>query len=92
MAVKNSFGLLGLDARLVRSIEKKGLAAPTDVQFAAISKVMEGKDVVVRARTGSGKTLAYLLPLINSLLRDEADRSAFQAVVMVPTSELCEQV
>jgi ATP-dependent RNA helicase DDX56/DBP9 len=47
--------------------------------------------VVARARTGSGKTLAYLLPALNRILQG-GSRAAWQALVLVPTRELCEQV
>ena len=88
----SSFSELGLDTRLLRALAKKGLEAPTPVQAAAIPKALEGSDLVVRARTGTGKTLAYLLPLMHTLLAQEAQLQAFAAVVLVPTSELVEQV
>jgi superfamily II DNA/RNA helicase len=60
-----------------------------------------------RARTGSGKTLAYLLPALHRILLASAHTStssgapvaaaastggSFQALILVPTRELCEQV
>lgn len=87
-----SFADLGLDARLLRSLGKKGLSVPTPVQAAAIPKALEGKDIIARARTGSGKTLAYLLPLMHVLLMQHEELQRFQAIVLVPTSELVEQV
>ena len=88
----NSFSETGLDARLLRSLGKKGLSVPTPVQAAAIPKALEGKDVIARARTGTGKTLAYLLPALHVLLSQEGEQERFQALVLVPTSELVEQV
>ena len=55
-------------------------------------QVLEGKDVVARARTGSGKTLAYLLPALHKVLTADRGRAGWQALVLVPTRELCEQV
>ena len=86
-----TFAELGLDARLLRSLKKKGLVAPTAVQAEAIPRALQGKDIVARARTGSGKTLAYLLPALHRLLALDGERERFQAVVLVPTSELVEQ-
>jgi len=63
-------------------------------QAACIPAALEGKDIVARARTGSGKTLAYLLPALHKVLaapRDRA-RAGWQALVLVPTRELCAQV
>lgn len=44
--------------------------------------------VVIQAQTGSGKTLTYLLPLLAQL----ENRSAIQAMIVVPTRELGLQV
>ena len=48
--------------------------------------------MVARARTGSGKTLAYLLPALHRVLGGGKGRAGWQALVLVPTRELCEQV
>ena len=87
-----SFLNTGLDPRLLRAIAKRNFSAPTPVQVQCIPAVLEGKDVVARARTGSGKTLAYLLPLLHKVLVTEAVKGSFKALVLVPTRELCEQV
>lgn len=50
--------------------------------------------MIARAHTGSGKTLAYLLPALNKILALPKDRqrAGWQALIFVPTRELCEQV
>jgi ATP-dependent RNA helicase DDX56/DBP9 len=88
----STFADLGLDHRLLRSLKKQGLTGPTAVQATTVPTALAGKDVVARGRTGSGKTLAYLLPMLNILLSLEDELERFQAVVLVPTSELVEQV
>lgn len=55
-------------------------------------QALEGKDIVARARTGSGKTLAYLLPALQAVLTGGKGRAGWQALVLVPSRELCEQV
>lgn len=90
-AMAATFEATGLDPRLLRALKKQGIDYPTPVQAAAIPKALEGKDVVARARTGSGKTLAYLLPALQAVLRG-GSRAGWQALVLVPTRELCEQV
>jgi ATP-dependent RNA helicase DDX56/DBP9 len=88
-----AFHDLGLDVRLLRAISKLGFSVPTSVQVACIPKTLEGKDVIARARTGSGKTLAYLLPALHRVLACDANsKGSFNAIVLVPTRELCEQV
>ncbi|KAK2403106.1 DEAD-box ATP-dependent RNA helicase [Trifolium repens] len=89
-----NFEELGLDARLVRALLKKGIEKPTPIQHVAIPLILEGKDVVARAKTGSGKTLAYLLPLLQKLFTSNSDRKklAPNVFVLVPSRELCQQI
>ncbi|KAL3682380.1 hypothetical protein R1sor_000402 [Riccia sorocarpa] len=89
------FEEMGLDPRLLRAISKRKLAKPTPIQSKAIPLILEGKDVVARAKTGSGKTLAYLLPLVHKILGESGGNVSFsgpRAFVLVPTRELCQQV
>ncbi|KAK6125337.1 hypothetical protein DH2020_040918 [Rehmannia glutinosa] len=69
-----SFEELGLDTRLIRALSKKSIEKPTPIQRVAIPLILEGKDVVARAKTGSGKTLAYLLPLLQKLFADSPSK------------------
>lgn len=91
-----TFEELGLDARLTRALLKKGILKPTPIQRVAIPLVLQGKDVVARAKTGSGKTFAYLVPLLQKLFASDASsrssKLAPSAFVLVPTRELCQQV
>ncbi|KAL0343460.1 UNVERIFIED_CONTAM: DEAD-box ATP-dependent RNA helicase 16 [Sesamum angustifolium] len=91
---EQSFEELGLDSRLVRALSKKSIEKPTPIQRVAIPLILEGKDVVARAKTGSGKTFAYLLPLLQKLFADSPSKksSAPAAFTLVPTRELCQQV
>ncbi|XP_020959264.1 DEAD-box ATP-dependent RNA helicase 16 isoform X2 [Arachis ipaensis] len=88
-----SFEELGVDARLIRALLKKGIDKPTPIQRVAIPLILEGKDVVARAKTGSGKTFAYLLPMLQKLFANvDRKKQAPNAFVLVPTRELCQQV
>ncbi|KAF5463224.1 hypothetical protein F2P56_019154 [Juglans regia] len=89
-----SFEELGLDPRLIRALIKKGIEKPTPIQRVAVPLILEGKDVVARAKTGSGKTFAYLLPLLQKLFTDNGSKNklAPSAFILVPTRELCQQV
>ncbi|KAF3439095.1 hypothetical protein FNV43_RR17370 [Rhamnella rubrinervis] len=91
---EQSFEELGLDPRLTRALMKKGLHKPTPIQRVAIPLILEGKDVVARAKTGSGKTFGYLVPLLQKLFADFGSRTklAPSAFILVPTRELCQQV
>ncbi|PUZ37214.1 hypothetical protein GQ55_9G100900 [Panicum hallii var. hallii] len=91
-----SFDELGLDEQLKRALRKKGIAKATPIQLEAIPLILEGKDVVAKAKTGSGKTFAYLLPLLHDLLKLSLEgrirKPAPNAFILVPTRELCQQV
>ncbi|CAA0817219.1 DEAD-box ATP-dependent RNA helicase 16 [Striga hermonthica] len=91
---EQSFEELGLDSRLIRALSKKSIEKPTPIQLVAIPLILEGKDVVARAKTGSGKTLAYLLPLLQKLFAESPSKKnlAPAAFILVPTRELCQQV
>lgn len=94
-ASSSSFDKLGLDPRLLQSIQKQKFSTPTPIQARAIPLALEGKDIVARSRTGSGKTGAYLLPILHSILSrkaKDAGLKATSAVMLVPTNELAGQV
>ncbi len=40
----------------------------TEIQEKAIQPLLEGKDLLGKAKTGSGKTLAFLIPAIELLV------------------------
>lgn len=48
-------------------------ATMTSVQAATLPPLLAGRDVVAKARTGTGKTLAFMLPTLQTLLRDTSD-------------------
>jgi ATP-dependent RNA helicase DDX56/DBP9 len=86
----------GLDKKLAKAISKLGFIYPTMVQSKTIPIVLQGKDVLVRARTGSGKTMAFALPLLHKILvqKDSAanNQASIKAIILAPTKELCKQI
>ena len=86
-----SFTALPLDARLLTALEQIGFTEPTPIQWQAIGPLLEGKDVIGRARTGSGKTAAFGLPLLHRILTGPRD-GGVKALVLTPTRELALQV
>ena len=66
-----------------------GIIDPTPIQAQSLPFLLAGRDIVGQARTGSGKTLAFAIPMIEKA--DPAVR-AVQALVLVPTRELAQQV
>lgn len=67
-----------------------GLSTMTEIQHTTFDAASRGRDVLGRARTGTGKTLAFLLPTVETLLRDDNDDAL--AIVISPTRELATQI
>jgi len=86
----STFAQLELPQVLVRALAQGGITEPFPVQVTTIPDGLAGRDVSVRAPTGSGKTLAFGLPLLVRV--EQANPSRPQALVLVPTRELAEQI
>ncbi len=87
--ISESFRALGLDDTALAAIAALGYTEPTPIQREALPRLLDGADVVGLAQTGTGKTIAFGLPLSRSI--DPTSRDV-QAIVMVPTRELANQV
>uniref|UniRef100_A0A804MPZ6 DEAD-box ATP-dependent RNA helicase 7 n=1 Tax=Zea mays TaxID=4577 RepID=A0A804MPZ6_MAIZE len=84
---------------LRQSLRSKGIKALFPIQATTFDLVLDGSDLVGRARTGQGKTLAFVLPILESLVngankasrRTEHGRTP-SVLVLLPTRELANQV
>jgi ATP-dependent RNA helicase DeaD len=72
-----------------QAMARAGWPELTPVQAHTIPYVMAGRDLMVQARTGSGKTGAFVLPILE---RINHLQNNCQALVLVPTRELAQQV
>lgn len=88
-------------------LRAKGIETLFPIQAQCLGPVVDGKDLVGRARTGCGKTLAFVLPIVEILARESSSSSSSGAslsnqqqkygrapkvVVLAPTRELAKQV
>ncbi|MHB8621364.1 MAG: DEAD/DEAH box helicase [Chloroflexota bacterium] len=71
------------------ALHSMNIVTPTPIQEQVLPVLLAGRDLIGQARTGSGKTLAFALPLVEKV--DPLVR-AVQALVLVPTRELAQQV
>ncbi len=80
-----------INNQIKQALQEMGIHTPTDIQEKAIPKILEGEKthILAQAKTGTGKTLAFAIPLAEEL--NPALRKV-QAVILVPTRELCKQV
>jgi len=81
--VPNGFVQLGLAPELVQAVADLGYTQPTSVQERAIPLAMGSGgessqfiDLMVSSQTGSGKTAAFLLPVLHTLIRQQAEADA----------------
>jgi len=70
-------------------IEKMAFRKLTPIQIATFNKFNNKKHLVGVAPTGTGKTHAYLIPLVGEITFDVMK---LQAIIVVPTNELVNQV
>lgn len=86
--ITHQFTDFGLPSILLQNIARKGYTVPSPIQDQAISHILAGRDLIGVANTGTGKTAAFLIPIIDKLLKNPADR----ALIVAPTRELAGQI
>ncbi|CAM2900123.1 ATP-dependent RNA helicase DeaD [Flavobacterium succinicans] len=88
--MSKQFSDLGLSAPIVKAITERGIVIPTEIQAKIIPLALSNKtDLVGIAKTGTGKTAAFGLPILNLI---DSSKQSIQAVILVPTRELGNQI
>ncbi len=97
-----TFRELGILPETAEALEAVGIVTPFPIQEMTLPVALSGTDVIGQAKTGTGKTLGFGLPLLERVTVPadvEAGRAkpedlteAPQALIVVPTRELCTQV
>lgn len=81
---------LGIQEPIIKSLNDLKITVPTEIQQKAIPVLLSSTDDFVGlAKTGTGKTAAFGLPLLQLI---EKDNTKLQAVILVPTRELGNQI
>ncbi|CAM8987616.1 unnamed protein product [Rhodiola kirilowii] len=95
----NSVSKFRVSKPLVEALRKKGIEALFPIQAMTFDTVLDGFDLIGRARTGQGKTLAFVLPILESLINGPAKSErktgygkAPSVLILLPTRELAKQV
>src|SRR5436190_24194793 len=86
---EHSFADLGATPTTLTSLARVGIEHPFPIQTLCLPLALAGVDLIGQARTGTGKTLAFGIPIVQAV---DADLPEVQALVLVPTRELCLQV
>ncbi|WP_419811001.1 DEAD/DEAH box helicase [Bacterioplanoides sp.] len=96
-----TFSFSQLNPVLQQALQTLNYSQPTPIQRQAIPVVLSGNDVMAGAQTGTGKTAAFALPILDALLQQtpssdsasqELPQAHVQALILVPTRELAQQV
>src|SRR3982750_330665 len=86
--IPEAFAALGVRPSLLRALAELKFTVPSEIQTLLIPRALAGVDILGQARTGTGKTAAFGLPVLQRV----AKGIATQAIILVPTRELCVQV
>jgi ATP-dependent RNA helicase RhlE len=89
-AATPSFSDLGVSDDVVSVLAARGIDAPFPIQVMVIQDATSGRDTLAKSKTGSGKTLGFAIPIVEQL--DPNAKKHPEALVLVPTRELCTQV
>ena len=84
-----SFDDMELDDSLLRGVYSYGFEKPSEIQKRAVLPVVSGKDVIAQAQSGTGKTGAFSIGLLQKI---DTTKPKIQAIILLPTRELAEQV
>ncbi|GAA5612813.1 DEAD/DEAH box helicase [Streptomyces platensis] len=100
--ILSTFRDLGIFPETAEALEAVGIISPFPIQELTLPVALSGNDVIGQAKTGTGKTLGFGLPLLERVTvpadveagraKPEQLTEAPQALVVVPTRELCQQV
>ncbi|GAA3098641.1 hypothetical protein GCM10010449_22520 [Streptomyces rectiviolaceus] len=101
-ALTTTFRDLGILSETAEALEAVGIISPFPIQEMTLPVALSGSDVIGQAKTGTGKTLGFGLPLLERVTvpadveagraKPEQLTDAPQALIVVPTRELCQQV
>ncbi len=83
-----SFAELELHHQLAVNLESLGFRELTPIQDQTFEQIMAGNDVLGIANTGTGKTGAFLIPAVQMLVANEANKM----LIVAPTRELAIQI
>jgi len=85
-----TFKDLGINDNIIQALTANKISSPTEIQLQTIPHILQtNTDLVGIAQTGTGKTAAFCLPILQNI---NPTLAKIQALVLVPTRELGQQV
>ncbi|MFZ1382595.1 MAG: DEAD/DEAH box helicase [Scrofimicrobium sp.] len=96
---QNTFADYDINPAIASALADAGIINPFPIQALTLPVALEGRDIIGQAKTGTGKTLGFGIPVLQSVVgpKDEGFSDlqapgAPQALIVLPTRELCKQV
>jgi len=87
--VYKSFDEMGLNENILRGVYSYGFEKPSTIQQMGIVPMMSGKDIIAQAQSGTGKTGTFTISILHRIVYEEL---VPQAMIIVPTRELAQQI
>ena len=84
-----SFANLTLNTEMLANLESLGYKEMTPIQAQSLPIILQGQDIIAKAKTGSGKTAAFGIGILAAL---DVKLFKTQSLVLCPTRELADQV
>ncbi|MEA3498724.1 MAG: ATP-dependent RNA helicase DbpA [Campylobacterota bacterium] len=85
----NNFNNLNIDKDMITNLSSLGFDKMTQIQEMSLPSILDGEDVIAKAKTGSGKTVSFGLGVLYNL---KSERFRIQSLILCPTRELASQV
>ncbi len=86
---QSDFASLPIKPAMLENLATLGYERMTPIQAGSLPHILQGKDVIAKAKTGSGKTAAFGIGLLTRL---QVPTYRVQGLVLCPTRELADQV
>jgi ATP-dependent RNA helicase DeaD len=86
--VPEAFAALGVRSSILRALAEAKYITPSEIQALLIPRALAGVDILGQARTGTGKTASFGIPVLQMATKGLPT----QAIILVPTRELAQQV
>lgn len=97
--VETTFADFGIRSEIVDALSEKGIVNPFPIQALTLPVALKRNDIIGQAKTGTGKTLGFGIPVLETVVAPGepgfeklAHPGAPQALIILPTRELCKQV
>ena len=88
--MQKQFSDLGISTPILKALSDLKIVVPTEIQQKTIPLLLSNTtDLVGLAKTGTGKTAAFGLPILQLI---DTNSPIIQAVILVPTRELGQQI